>query len=75
MARFHSHLWLNNTYMYMPQFIHSSIDIHLGGFHVLALVINAAVNTGQGCIYLFKSVFPFSLDKHPKVLDNMLVLL
>ena len=33
--------------MYRPHFvIHSSLDGHLGGFHLLAIVNDAAVNTG-----------------------------
>ena len=31
--------------MYQILFIHSSVDRHLGGFHVLAIVNSAAVNT------------------------------
>ena len=27
-------------------FIHSSVDRHLGGFHVLAIVMRAAMNVG-----------------------------
>ena len=33
-------------YMYQIFFIHSSIDGHLGSFHVLAILNRTAVNTG-----------------------------
>ena len=46
MTRFCSFLWVifYCVYMYHIFFIHSSIHDHLGYFHILALVHNAAVN-------------------------------
>ena len=40
------------VYMYHISFIHSSVNGHLGGFYVLAIVNSAAMNTGY--MYLFK---------------------
>ena len=45
------------VYMYNSFFIHSSVDGHLGCFHVLAVVRSAAVNTG---VHVSFSVMVFS---------------
>ena len=49
----------------LPRFLYLSIDGHLGYFHVLAIVNNAAVD--MGVQYLFKLVFFFPFDKFPEV--------
>ena len=49
--------------MYQILFIHSSVDRHLGGFHVLAIVNSAAVNTEVHLsfwIMVFSSYMPRS---------------
>ena len=62
MAKFHSLLWLGNiplyTYTYHIFFIYSSVDGHLGCFHVLAIVNNATMNTGVRVSFQI-SVFVF----------------
>ena len=47
MPLFHSFLWLINIPLYICStffLIHSSVDRHLGGFHVVAIVNSAAMN-------------------------------
>ena len=61
--------------MYYIFFIHSSVDGHLGCFHVLAIVNSAAVNIGVHVSFQI-SVF-ISLDKYLgiELLDHMVALL
>jgi len=67
---FHSFLWLNNSpvcvYVYLCHifFIHSSINGHLGCFHVLSTVNSAAINIGMS---EFFQIIEFSLDISPGV--------
>ena len=64
MAEFHSFLWLKSIQLYIYMythhifFIHSSVDRHLGCFHVLVIVNCAAMNIGEHVPFRI-SVFVF----------------
>ena len=76
---FHSFLWLNNipvcVYIYLCHifFIHSSINGHLGCFHVLSTINSAAINIGMS---EFFQAIEFSLNISPgvRLLDYMVTL-
>ena len=67
-ARVHVHTHIHHIF-----FIHSSVDGHLGCFHVLAIVNSAATNTGV-CIYLFELEFSPDICPGVVLLDRLATL-
>jgi len=58
--------------MYHNFFTHSSVDGHLGCFHVLDIVDSAAVNNGYMCLFQFW--FPQGICQGVGLLGHMVVL-
>ena len=58
--------------MYHNFFIYSSVDGHLGCFHVLAIVNSAAMNNGYMCLFQFW--FPQGICLGVGLLGHMVVL-
>ena len=75
-ALFHSFLWLGSSPFYVCIyhifFVHSSVNGHLGCFHVLAIINSAAVNIG---VHVSFQIIVFSrLCPGVGLLDHMVTL-
>ena len=80
MTKFHSFLWLSNISVcvcvcvyILHIFIHSSVDGHLGCFHILAIV-NAAKKAGVCICFQITAFFFFGYTPRSTILDHMVVL-
>ena len=61
--------------MYHISFIHLSVDGHLGCFHFLAIMNNAAVNIGvQVCVWMYVFISLGYIYLGVKLLDHMITL-
>ena len=54
-----------NACIYISHLFHSSLDKHMGFFHILAIINNATLNIGMHIS--FELVFSFSLELYPVV--------
>ena len=58
---------------YVPHFIHSSVDGHLGCFHLLAIVNKDALNTGLQISLWVPGFSAFGCIQKVKFLDHMII--